>query len=70
MKEYISFKLVKKKTKTNLNLYQIISNRSKEELGYILWYIPWRQYCFFPNTGTIWNKDCLNQIINFVEGLK
>jgi hypothetical protein len=31
-------------------------------IGVIKWYSNWRQYCFFPNGETIWNKDCLDDI--------
>lgn len=32
------------------------------ELGMIMWYGAWRQYAFFPDTATIWNKGCLESV--------
>jgi len=31
-------------------------------LGQISWYGAWRQYCFKPNSGTIWNTACLETV--------
>ena len=38
-------------------------------LGRISWYFQWRQYTFSPSFDTIWNKDCLNDIIFFINNL-
>jgi hypothetical protein len=33
-----------------------------EYLGCIRWYGGWRQYTFFPEAGTLWNPDCLENV--------
>ena len=36
-------------------------------LGYVKWHGAWRQYCFFPDTATLYNADCLRQIADFCQ---
>ena len=38
-------------------------------LGRIQWYSQWRQYVFMPGYPTIWNRDCMNDIIFFINNL-
>ena len=38
-------------------------------LGRISWYGAWRQYTFSPAFETIWNKDCLKDIEEFLQQL-
>ena len=38
-------------------------------LGRISWYPQWRQYAFSPGYPTVWNKDCLNTITEFIINL-
>lgn len=38
-------------------------------LGMIKWYSPWRKYSFFPNQNTIFETDCLKDIISFITKL-
>ena len=56
-------RLVNRKTP----IYHIISKHSKDEIGLIKWYGAWRKYCFFPNSNTIWDNKCLNEILNFLN---
>ena len=39
-------------------------------LGRISWYSQWRCYTFSPAFETIWNKDCLKDIHDFLQQLK
>lgn len=41
----------------------ITSKKHLEILGEIKWYGPWRQYAFYPLENTIWNKQCMKDII-------
>lgn len=36
-------------------------------LGSIRWYGSWRQYVFYPEISTLFNKDCLRQIAEKCE---
>lgn len=35
-------------------------------LGTIKWHAPWRRYCFFPESDTIFEITCLNDITDFI----
>ena len=66
--KYLEFKeivIAKRKTKT----CSVISKSSREELGRIAWYGPWRQYCFFPDGDTVWNLECLKDIRRVIQKL-
>ena len=67
MSKYLEFKQVPYEGKTKR--FNIISKNSGDILGRISWYSPWRQYCFSPAFETIWNKDCLNDIQDFLQHL-
>jgi hypothetical protein len=43
-------------------IVHVRSRRTTEMLGQIKWYSHWRQYAFFPEPGTIWNTQCLDEI--------
>lgn len=45
----------------------IVVSRSGDGLGVIKWYGHWRQYCFYPNDGTIWSTGCLEQVSAFLH---
>ena len=65
--KYVNFNLVAMKPKTNI--YDIVSKSSYESLGEILWYAPWRQYCFIPTAEfeTVWSKGCLKDVYDYIE---
>lgn len=64
MSKYISFEQVPFKGKTKR--FEIISKSSGDILGRVSWYGAWRQYVFSPSFETIWNKDCLKDIQDFL----
>ena len=45
----------------------ILSKSSRALLGTVEWLGRWRQYCFFPAQGTIFNAACLHTIIGFLD---
>jgi hypothetical protein len=47
----------------------VISMRNSFKLGEISWYGPWRQYCFFPSNGTIFNTGCMQDVITYIKEL-
>jgi hypothetical protein len=49
----------------------IINRSSGNEIGFIEWYAPWRQYCFMPSLEfhTVWNNTCLTDIITVINKL-
>lgn len=38
-------------------------------LGRISWYRAWRQYTFSPAFETIWNRECLKDVQDFLQQL-
>ena len=36
-------------------------------LGDVEWYVPWRQYCFYPIKGTVFSRSCLRDIADFLK---
>ncbi len=64
---HIHFVEVAKKTKTSV--WSCRNNRSKEELGQVKWYGPWRQYCYFPTRQAVYNNRCLSIIADFTGTL-
>lgn len=68
MSKYLEFNTLEQKPRTKV--IEIISKRGKERLGIIKWFGRWRQYAFFPVAGTIFNVECLNDIISFMGGLR
>ena len=65
--KYLRFidKEVKKKTK----IVGVVNIHHDEEIGEIKWFSRWRQYTFYPSDGTVWNKDCLNDINSVINKL-
>jgi len=67
MNKYLNFVQIPFKGKTKK--FYVISKSSEITLGEIKWYSQWRQYIFEPSPETIWNRDCLNDIIFFINDL-
>ncbi len=68
--EYIHFeKEIMPASKKTL-VYSCRNNRSGDELGYVKWYSPWRQYCFFPDEMVVFNVGCLNDVVDFIGQLR
>jgi hypothetical protein len=65
--KYIHFVLIGSKTKTKI--WECRNNRSKEALGTVKWYAPWRQYCFMPTDYAlvVFNSGCLDDIKDFLD---
>ena len=67
LSEYIEISLFMKHNKTNE--YSVHNKKTNYLLGTIKWYNAWQQYCFFPMEETVWNKDCMQYIIDFIKDL-
>lgn len=68
MSEYLYFKeddQYEGKTKR----FIIVSKKHFNILGEIKWYGAWRQYTFIPEDNTIWNIQCMKDIILFIDNL-
>lgn len=65
--EYLDFSeaLASGKTKRVV----VRSRKHGFKLGEIRWYGAWRQYTFFPESDTVFNRSCMAEIEGFLEGL-
>jgi len=69
--EYIYFVLLEKKPKTSVWVCR--NTKSDAVLGRVAWHGPWRQYCFFPQTGDaqlIFSSGCLEDIHCFLKAVE
>lgn len=64
MAKWIKFELVGLKPKTNV--WEVQSIDGDTVLGIVQWHRPWRRYCFFPETGTVFEEECLDHIRDFI----
>jgi len=67
--KWIEFKEVLSKGTTKT--FQILAKENGAILGQIKWYGAWRKYCFWPSPGsiTVFETQCLGDIINFINKL-
>ena len=68
MSKYLEFRLLQQKPKTKV--IGVYSKTSSDRLGIIKWFGRWRQYTFFPEFETVFNTECLNDIIIHIRGLR
>jgi hypothetical protein len=47
----------------------IINIHHDEVIGEIRWFSRWRQYCFLPNSSTVWNTTCLDDVNAVIKQL-
>lgn len=67
MSIYLEFKQVPYEGKTKR--FEVISIKHGYSLGRISWYGAWRQYIFSPASETVWNRECLKDIQDFLQQL-
>ena len=51
-------------------VWECQSNKTAVVLGKVMWYSPWRQYCFFSTGDIVLAKSCLDDISNFIGQLR
>lgn len=44
-----------------------VTSKAGFHLGVIKWWGSWRQYCFFPDGDTLYNRECLGDIAIFID---
>jgi len=62
--QYFTVTLFESKPKT---MVLALISRHNDTLGFIKWYGPWRQYCFFPSIETLFSKGCLADVETVLE---
>ena len=64
MEKYIYFEVIEEKPKTKV--WSIFNKTNLSQLGILKWFGGWRQYCFFPESETVWSVGCLQNVIDFI----
>lgn len=68
MSKWIEFREVPRPDyKGNTKLWHVVPKEGVGYLGEVRWYGPWRQYAFYPNIQTVYERQCLRDIANFCE---
>lgn len=67
---FLRFVEIARAVKQKTRVVQVYSKRNKALLGTIKWYGNWRQYCFFPESATIFNRTCLGDIENVIRHMQ
>ena len=49
--------------------FVILTEDLRLTLGTIKWFGRWRQYAYFPNSDTVYEKQCLKDISSFLDEL-
>jgi len=49
--------------------YRITSKRTKLQLGEIKYYQDWNKYIFEPELNTVFDAECLKDIINWLNDI-
>jgi hypothetical protein len=65
--EWIDFEEQPIPPERKTRIVTVRNRRSKTALGELKWYGPWRQYCFFPQSYTIFNVTCMARIAREVR---
>jgi hypothetical protein len=48
------------------NKFSVWDRQGGIVLGYVKWFVQWRQYCFFP-LNAVFDKKCLREVADFCE---
>ena len=51
-------------------MYEIFNTKSGVSLGGVFWYSAWRRFCVAPESGSVFDVTCLQDIIHFIGQLK
>ncbi len=63
--KYLYFQMANKHNPASW-IVDVIADDGDVKLGQIRYYAHWRQYAFYPEDGTVYEKTCLTEITKFV----
>lgn len=66
--KYMNFRRVVRGDRQTPIVY-VTSKSTGAPLGEIKWFGRWRQFCFYPVPGCVFNRSCLNDIIKAINEL-
>lgn len=64
--KYLYFELADKQNPSTW-IVNVFADDGDILLGQVRYYAHWRQYAFYPNEGTVYEKTCLYDITEFVK---
>lgn len=67
--KYIRFDLNKRPLGNKTDSYSVVNIENRGEIGIIRWYGAFRKYSFFPNSNTVYESVCLQDIADFLNKL-
>lgn len=67
--KWINFSLYENTGKTS-KYHVLTKDHHPIKLGEVKWFGRWRQYAFFPEPETVFEKQCMEDITNFLEILR
>ena len=65
MATYINIRFFDDTDKTKV--WEVTTKDDSATLGYIKWFGRWRCYAFFPEKNTVYERQCLRDITEFIE---
>lgn len=65
--KYLEFIEIEQKPKTKVYLCR--NKMTGDKLGIIKWYPPFRKYAFFSQDGIVFDRNCLEDIIAFIDAV-
>lgn len=67
-RKFVRFELIENNS-DGTSTFAIYNNVTGECIGTIQWYDEWRKYCFYPDDGTVWETECLKEVIDYIKEL-
>jgi len=67
LNEWMEARLQRRPKDRKTDRWNIHNIHSGARLGIIYWHVAWRQYVFEAFALTIYNRDCLRVIVNFLN---
>lgn len=66
--KYLSF--IEQEPKAKTKVFAVVNKLSNGLLGSIMWYAPWRKYCFYTAAHSlVFDASCLTDIRDFMDEL-
>lgn len=67
--KWIIFQKQDKPVDKKTDVYRIHAKDGNVLLGEVKWFGAWRKYAFYPATCTVFETDCLTDIVKFINRL-
>ena len=65
--KFIYFDIQEESGSVRYKVWVCRNRKNGLNLGRVAWYSAWKQYCFFPTTGCVFNRGCMDDINDFIR---